>query len=125
MKSYSSSDKFMLGSRNYNGVDYAGRARALEGSQFYLKDDDFIKNKYGNKYVREINQIALNRALQSNKQILFSHDPRLAPSFTSLYMEYQQVQNYYSAIGKTTNLTETQVLIDGILCTIWKLVVIG
>lgn len=40
-------------------------------------------------------------------------------------MEYQQVQNYYSAIGKTTNLTETQVLIDGILCTIWKLVVIG
>lgn len=121
----SSSDKFMLGSRNYNGVDYADRARALDCSYFYSNEYDFIKNNYGNNYVREINQIALNRALQSNKQILFSHDPRLAPSFTSLYMEYQQVQNYYSAIGKTTNLTETQVLIDGILCTIWKLVVIG
>lgn len=117
-----SSNNFMLGT-NHDGVYYVDRAQKLGYGYFYSNEYNYIKNQYGTNYVKEVNQIVLDRVLTSGKTIYFSHNPTSAPSQTMLYMEYSYIKDYYTNLGKTVSVEETTRIIDGVVCIIWRLIV--
>lgn len=117
-----SSHNFMLGT-NHNGVYYVDRAQKLGYGYFYSNEYNYIKNQYGTNYVKEVNQIVLDRVLTSGKTIYFSHNPLEAPSYTMLHMEYEYIVDYYASMGKSVSIMEKHQMIDGIACLIWKLTV--